>query len=201
MKKILLAFAISFTLMAFNEAQAYPQVGETVVGDEYVKAIDQVVKRNFRIFVSADKGRERIIFSGDNSIGSAYTLIEYNENNVRVLDEVISKALEWAKVAKENKAEAQKPLGCFGMSGLLPVDCDGYAHGANGLAFRFVSGFQGEVIFLSITMVDIGNKYKEATINVNDEPEIRKLLGNIRMIDATMKKERESGKKQNELFK
>lgn len=198
MKKYLLILAFVF-ITTDAHASTFLQVGDTISGVEYVDILKTTVKREFSIYVVADWGME-LQFKGDTSLGRATIFIPYAEETQKELEDAVSKAIEWSGVAKKNSADVRKRLGCFGVGDQGPYCInEGRAIFKNQMGLEFISSNNGKFIRLHISIIDFENQFIKANILI-DETGMRKLLANIKKIDATVKKALEASEKE-ELFK
>jgi len=108
---VILIFFACHTVYAFNTYRA----GEEITGEEYNDVWMRWFDKKFSIWVGVDEDNtEYIFFKGETGLGDATVMVQYSETIKRKLKKAITKAIEWSDVARKNRADTTKSLGCFG---------------------------------------------------------------------------------------
>jgi hypothetical protein len=179
--------------LAMNSYQA----GDTVIGEEYNETLKTWVDRGFSMWIFVDEGGEEYLsFSGDTGIGTATVSGPYNQTEVDKIEKYLLISKEWALVAKKNRVDTSKALGCYPDATFLTCERDGVPHGENQMGLSFFASNDGQRSRLIIDMADQRNMYKRATIYF-ELPEIDALTKNVRLIRETLNKAKETASKQN----
>jgi len=168
-------------------------VGEKIIGYEYNEILKHLIKKKFSIGVDVDENhKEFIYFEGETGLGYATVEVPYSKKIKRRLKKVINKFFEWSEIARKNKVNVEKGLGCFGSNKSYRA-CQklGYAVSKNQMGLRFFSDKNGKLIGVIITLIDKYNEYKKACILITDPSEMKKLLNNLDKIDSVLKKAHE----------
>ena len=219
MRKVLLIAAVLIVIPFNVQAMNTYRVGDVIVGREYNDALDKWFDRNYDIWIGVnDRNIEFIFFKAETGLGTATVGKLYNLDLRTQLEGFVQKAIEWAKVAKKNKADTTKGIGCFG-----PVSRDrlgslfgpatrtkshtdscngksfGEAYEQDQIGFKFFATNNGQQTNLIISLIDRENQFIKTTIYL-DFPAMIKLQENIKLIDEALEKARATAQKQ-DLFK
>lgn len=190
---VIVLFAL-FALVFATNAQAFNiyRVGDEIRGKEYNEASKKWLNRGFSVWVGIDENNtELIYFIGDSSTSGIATVTVRNSKDVQAkLETAVSKAIEWSEIARKNKADGSKSLGCFG-------DCS--ADAGNRMGLTFFAANSGKQTDLVIKMVDVHNESITAFMCV-ELSEMVKLLQVVRGIDESMERAKDTAGKQ-DLFK
>lgn len=183
-------FAVVFT----TNVQAFDiyRVGDEIRGKEYNDASKKWLDRSFSVWVGIDEDKKELVyFIGDSSVSGVATVIVNNSKDLQAkLEAAVSQAIEWSEIARKNKADGSKTLGCFG-------DCA--ANAENRMGWTFFAANSGKQTDLVIKMVDVHKESITAFMCV-DLSEMVKLLQVVRGIDESMERVRDAVSKQ-ELFR
>ncbi|MBW1699653.1 MAG: hypothetical protein JRH18_17220 [Deltaproteobacteria bacterium] len=192
---ILIFFACQ-SVYAFN----IYRVGGEITGQEYNDAWKRWFDRKFSIWVGVDEDNtEYIFFKGETGLGDATVMVQYSEMIKRKLKKAITKAIEWSDVARKNKADASKSLGCFGRDKYGLCEKEGTAFDENQMGLSFFAANNGEQTNLIISLVDRDNQFIKTSIYI-DLPEMKKLLNTVDKIESVLKKAHKTARDQ-KLFK
>ena len=142
---------------------------------------------------------EYLLFKGETALGDATVMIPSSVEKIEKLQKSVMKAIEWSDVAKKNKADATKSLGCFGSDKYSICEKEGTAFDENQIGLKFFSAKNGNQTNLIVTLVDRDNQFIKSTIYI-ELPEINKMLNAIKQIETVFKKARKTAKDQ-KLFK
>ncbi len=190
---VIALFTLSAVIFGTN-VQAFNiyRVGDEIRGKEYNDASKKWVDRRFSVWVGIDEDKKEFVyFMGDSSTSGVATVMLVNSEDVRAkLETAVSKAIEWSEIARKNKADGGKSLGCFG-------DCSTDA--GNRMGFSFFAANSGKQTDLVIKMVDTDNQSITAYMCV-ELSEMVKLLQVVKGINEAVEKARDSASKQG-LFK
>lgn len=197
MMYVIILFVMTVCLGSNNSlAMNSYQAGETVIGEEYNEILKTWVDRSFSMWIFVDEGGEVYLsFSGDTGFGTATVSGLYDQAEVDKIEQYLLTSKEWALVAKKNRVDTSKALGCYPDARFLTCERDGVPHGENQLGLRFFASNDGQRSRLIIDMADQRNRYKRATIYF-ELPEIDALTKNVRLIRETMNKAKETASKQ-----
>lgn len=181
---VLLAVVFATNVQAFT----IYRVGSEIRGQEYNDASKEWLDRRFSVWVGIDEEKtELIYFMGDSSASGVATVRVKNSKDLRAeLETAVSRAIEWSKIARMNKADANKVLGCFG-------DCS--AEAENRMGLRFLAANSGKQTDLVIKMVDMDNQSITAYMHL-ELSEMVKLLKVIKGISEAMEKAGDASSKQ-----
>ena len=176
------------------------RVGEVVKGRTHNDILKRWLDSNFSIWVGVGSDNsETILFKGATGIGDATVMIEYSQAVQSKLESAVSKALEWAGVARKHKADTSKSLGCFGRDrhGLCAETGD--AHDENQMGLTFFAAGSGKQTDLIIDIIDRNNQFIKSKIYLNVE-KLKVLRRNIKAIAKAMQRAKKTARNQN-LFK
>ena len=198
-------FVLLFSVIAIIYASDAPafniyQVGKEVMGQEHNEFLKRWIDRKFSIWVGIDeKKTEYILFKADTGLSDATVMVKNTKATRDNLEQTVAKAIKWAEVARENQADASKPLGCFGndFDGICAKY--GHAYDENQIGLSFYAANDGLQTNLILSIIDRDNQFIKVNIYL-DLSEMKQLLGNIQAIESVLKKARETSSKQN-LFK
>ena len=187
---LLSLIVVSNTALAFN----IYRVGEVVHGREYNDMLERWIDRDFSIWVGVgDDNNEYIFFEGETGLSKATVMVD-NTTSVRgKLEKAVSKAIEWSGVAKKNKADTTKGLGCFGVDkyGLCEKNSSAFDEGQ--MSLKFFSANSGSQTDLIVDIIDRDNQFYKASIYIGTS-EMKKLLAAVKGIDAAFAKARKTAK-------
>lgn len=198
---LFLMTAISIGISFFS-SNAYAfntyNVGQVINGKAYNDTLKIWKKRNISISVGYTNKSGRLFFVGETSLSDATVVIDYLPTTQERLERFISTAIKWADIAKKNKADVSKPLGCFGDD--LDGFCDrtGNVFNTNQLGFNFFSAKSGSQVNLILSFIDKNNKFINEQIYL-ELPEIKKLFETISLIPKEIEKAKKKSKA-SELF-
>ncbi len=170
------------------------QSGPVVHGRSYVEILKTWADRTVTV-ETGNKGQ--IYIYADTGLGQAVASTSDTKNTRERLEKAVSKAIEWAKVAQENKADTEKQLGCFDYEGSCG---DRTAEGTGMFSFSFFAANGGKQTDLILNLVDYENEYKKAVIYI-PAAQMGNLLAAIKAIEDTKKKDNANKKKSQSLFK
>jgi len=190
-----IAFWVNSPAAAF---MVYPVV-EPVKGFVYSDLYRKWEERQFWLEVGYNKDVPYLFFRGDAKIRIATVRVKYTADIQSKLELYVSKGIEWADVARMNKADVTKPLGCFGKDkyGICAEDGDAYKRGQAG--FSFFATDQGASTSLVIDLIDENSKVYKGQFYF-DVPEMKRLQRIVAAIPQTLIDVRMKGKKE-ALFK
>lgn len=190
---LLLSCTVLFTSSAFG-ANSYI-VGEPVEGKVYNKLLKRWSTKQFVLMAIIDqKTKAKILMAGaDTGVGPARVLVAYTPEVKKGLEIGVSKAIKWSKVAKKNKADADKGIGCYGEP-TKSCRSAGAAHRENQLGLRFFSSNAGKQTDLILSVIDTSNQFIKAELYL-DPSAMKTLLQNVKMIDQTFAKAQIQAKK------
>jgi hypothetical protein len=179
------------------------RAGDEVQGRTYNELFKSWSKRNLSILVAvSDEGKEYVFFVVNTGLGSTTVGFEYTPSVQKKLLSLVNKAIEWSKIARTNRADTTKGLGCFGRERLVTFDgCQksGDAKEKNQVGLGFFSANNGQQTDLIVDLIDWNNQFIKAKVYLN-EAGMRQLLTAINAIPDTMKKAKSMSKKR-DLFK
>lgn len=194
LRNVVIVLFTLFAVIFATNVQAFNiyRVGNEIRGKEYDDASKKWLDRSFSVWVGIDEDKKEFVyFMGDSSASGVATVMVVNSEDVRAkLETAVSKAIEWSEIARKNKADGGKSLGCFG-------DCSTY--GGNRMGFSFFAANSGKQTDLVIKMVDVDNQSITGYMCV-ELSEMVKLLEVVKGINEAMEKARDSASKQG-LFK
>jgi len=194
LRNVVIVLLALFAVVFATNVQAFDiyRVGDEIRGKEYNDASKKWLDRSFSVWVGMDEDNtELVYFIGDSSASGVATVMVRNSKDVQAkLETAVSKAMEWSEIARKNKADGSKSLGCFG-------DCSTEA--GNRMGWTFFAANSGKQTDLVIKMVDVHNESITAFMCV-ELSEMVKLLQVVRGIDEAMERARDAASKQ-DLFK
>ncbi len=203
-KSLLLTTILLFLLFFFavNEVMAFNiyRVGKEITGQEFNDVWKKWFNRKFSIWVGVDENNtEYIFFKGTTGIGDATVIVQNSKEVVEKLKSVVEKAIEWADIARKNKADTSKSLECFNNNGYGSCRRNSSGFNGNQMDLSFFAANSGKQTSLVINLVDKDNQFIKTSIYV-DLIEMKKLLKVISEIENEFKKAQKTAKDQN-LFK
>jgi hypothetical protein len=193
---IILILVLSAPIYAFN----IYRVGNAIIGREYNDVWKRWFDKQFSIWVGIDdKKEEYIFFKANTGLGDATVVVTNTNELMDKLEKAILKAIEWSDVARKNKADTTKGLGCFGPDahGLCEKNSSAYKKGQMSLTFFAANG--GKQTDLIVNIIDKDNQFVKSSIYIG-LPQMKKLLQATKGIDTAFQKAREATKKQ-DMFK
>lgn len=185
---------------AHSAGMSLYRVGDEIQGESYNDVFKTWMKRRFSLWVGVEtSGTEQLVFEGDTGLGEAHVTQNYTAENVERFERILNTAIEWSSIAKTNRADTSKALGCF--SNHHDSICEEYGQPLhqNQMGLRFFSGNEGQQTSLIIDMIDQNNQFKKTTIYFAPS-DVSSLLKNLRQLPAALKKAKDASSKQ-ELFK
>ena len=194
LRNVVIVLLALFAVVFATNVQAFDiyRVGDEIRGKEYNDASKKWLDRSFSVWVGMDEDNtELVYFIGDSSASGVASVMVRNSKDVQAkLETAVSKAMEWSEIARKNKADGSKSLGCFG-------DCSTEA--GNRMGWTFFAANSGKQTDLVIKMVDVHNESITAFMCV-ELSEMVKLLQVVRGIDEAMERARDAASKQ-DLFR
>jgi len=174
------------------------RVGDVISGQEYNDVWERWFKKDLSLSVGIDEyDTEYLFFEAEAGILGPVTFsAKYNQTLQKYFIGMVSKALNWATIAKTHRADTSKSLGCLdeGYPGkCLSVSIQG------GIHLSFYSSGGGQHTNLIIDIIDRKDKINKVSLYLNPN-EMKKLLGALNDIDVGFMKARETVSKQ-DLFK
>jgi len=197
--KIIITLLIFTTSVTAGTVSNPYKAGETINGTAYRTALKKWINIDFIIYVGIDnEGIEYIFFHLSKPIFPVTVNQTYNLDKVKKLKIAIEKAIKWVDVAKKNKADTVKALGCFGDGADEECINTGEALKQSQLALKFHSWDNGNIAELSLSFVDEVTDFKTEEINL-DIPNMKLFISALSDIEKAMEKAR-SAKKNENLF-
>lgn len=137
-------------------------------------------------------GTEFFGFSATNEFGKTLVVFNYYiPKNVNGIKESLAKAVEWAEVARKNKAETVKELGCFGRG------CKSADVMEGKVRLGFISENRGENVRLRVYFYqDAMNK----TVILLKPDQIPPIIDSLDSLEVKMQSLREESEKNKKLF-
>ncbi len=196
---ILFGLSISFCLPKAQAFNIY-RVGDEIAGQEYNDILKRWLDKKFSIWVGvSDNNTEYILFKGETGLGDA-TVMAQNGKPIRdKLKNAVKKAIEWSDVARKNKADTSKSLGCFGSNPYDSCAENGSAVEENQMGLLFFAANGGKQTNLIISLIDRDNQFIKTNIYI-DVKNITKMLNVVDSIENGFKKARKTANDQ-KLFK
>ena len=197
--KILITLFILTTSVSAGTVSNRYKAAETINGTAYRTALKEWINIDFIVYVGIDnEGDEYIFFHLSKPIFPVTVNQPYDLDKVKNLKIAIQKAIKWVDVAKKNKADTVKVLGCFGNGADEECKLSGEALKRSQLALKFHSWDNGKVAKLSLSFVDETTNFKTEEINL-DIPNMKLFISALNEIEKSMEKAR-SAKKNEILF-
>jgi hypothetical protein len=176
------------------------RVGDIIAADSHVKSLNIWRKRNFSIWVGVyESGTRFLMFKSETGLRDADVMVTYDSSIQFELERIVVKGIEWARIAKANKAETEKGIGCLGGDDYEFCKNRGHAFEENQIGFSFLSANEGKQTNLILSLVDQSNQFYNATLYL-DVAEMKLLQGLIAKIPEALKKAVQKSKKRG-LFK
>jgi hypothetical protein len=175
-------------------------VGTPVTGQEYYSMQKQWHERELSIWIgiTVDK-KVLLVFKGETGVGMAAVI----ENDVlkagNELLAKVSKAIEWAEVARNNYADTSRGLGCFGADPNKTCERSSKATAADQMSLRFFAANEGRQADLIMHIIDRQSPFKEAEIYF-DYTAMKKLREVVYQIEDAYEKAKKNAEKQ-DLFR
>ena len=202
-RKFASTFTLLFSLLVISStAHAFNiyRVGDVVHGREHNEMLNRWIERDFSIWVGVDeRNNEYIFFKGDTGLSTATVMVDNTKSIREKFTSAVSKAIEWSEVAKKNKADTTKGLGCFGVDKYGICEKNSSAFDEGQMSLTFFSANSGNQTDLIVDIVDRDNQFYKASIYI-ETSEMKKLLSAAKGIEAAFVKARETAKNQ-DLFK
>lgn len=185
---LFLLLIVSSTAQALN----LYRVGDVVHGREYIERLNRWVDRDFSIWVGVDeRNNEYIFFKGKTALSTVTVMVDNTKSIREKFTSAVSKAIEWSGVAKKNKADTTKGLGCFGADKHGICEKNSSAYDAGQMSLKFFSANSGNQTDLIVDIVDRDNQLYKASIYL-EASEMKKLLSTAKGIEAAFVKVRET---------
>lgn len=141
----------------------------------YVDTLKKWEPREFSVWVGINDSKETLVFfKGDIGYRDASVHLEYDEQVQKRLETSINQAISWAAIARENGADTQKGLECFGYDPYGTCKKYSSTSSSNQVAFGFFSSNGGKQTDLTIELSDRDNRYRNDTFYF-DLPSIKKI--------------------------
>lgn len=193
------SLTIVLAILFFFNAPAYAvNVGETVVAKEYNDILRMWIDRRLGILINTDR---TLVIAADTGLGRANAFFPYSNSLRKELESSVLKAIEWSRIAKKNKVDVRKQIGCFEKTGEFSKRCFWNEHVPseeyNYLSFEFASLKKGKETNLIVTITGGYNEFKKATLYL-ELPEMKQLLRNVQGIDKAL--EEAYAMKKNRIF-
>jgi hypothetical protein len=171
------------------------QAGAVVVGKSYNEILRTWVKRDFSLWVYVnDGGKEWVEMKGDSGLGQVQVDMFYEKEGIDHLRRMLTTAIEWTDIARSNRADTSKALGCLPLAEYV-CDNPGVPDGVNQMGLSFWSTANGQRSSLIADMIHHNNKFKRAEIYF-DAAQIPSLINNLEQLEPAITKARETRKKQ-----
>ncbi|MBZ5637443.1 MAG: hypothetical protein LAO51_01660 [Acidobacteriia bacterium] len=188
------------TYIAPAHAQTLHSAGPPIKGFAYSDLLKTWVSRDLKVSVTVtDDGREWVFFKGETGLDDALVVVQYTPDVREALTAALVKALEWADVARKNKADTYKGITCVGSDEQRICARTGAPFEENQMALRFYSKIAAGQVNLVVDMISRDNQFTKTTIffEMSEVRRFQKLLYGLREAFA---KAHETARKQ-ELFK
>jgi len=197
------AFAFSLlAVISFSASRAdnLYLVGTSVTGQEYYNLQKQWYERELSIWIGVTVNKQvLLVFKGETGIGTASVIERDVLKAGNELVAKLSKAIEWAEVARKNDADTSRGLGCLGADPYKSCERTSKATQANQMSLVFFAANGGVQADLIIHIIDHQNPVKEATIYL-DYPAMKTLREAAYQIEGAYEKAKQNAEKQ-DLFK
>lgn len=182
--------------------------GDPVKGKEYNDLLKMWIDKDITIWVGiSEDGMGEVYVYGETGLGNAVILLDLNYSLSQGKSEIITKfenavlkAIKWSAIARENKADVSKGLGCFGKSdkyGLCEKNSNAFDEGQ--MSLSFFSANNGNQTDLIISIIDEYNQFIKTTVYINTHG-MKELLRAIKSINNAFKKAKDAETKK-DLFK
>ncbi len=199
MKRLRLAILLLILLaVSVSSAQAVSlhPVGTPVKGKEYYSMQKRWYEREFSVWMGVTNNKKiLLVFKGETGVGTATVLGRDAMRSSNKLLKAVSKALEWAEIARDNYADTSRGLGCFGPDPYGTCEKSSTATEAGQMSLRFFSANEGRQTDLIIQIIDGQDAIKEAKIYIDYEG-MKKLRDVIFQIRDVYQKAKENAEKQ-----
>ncbi|MDA0226860.1 MAG: hypothetical protein O3C03_06550 [Proteobacteria bacterium] len=193
-------FTIGMSVLASAHAFSIYRSGQTVEGEEHNDVINRWVPRDVSLWVGIDGDTEYLIVRTETGLGVDDAMIEPAVDATEKLRSILTKAISWSDIARKNKADTTKELGCLGGKEWDVSHCERYGRPKGGqVAFTFFSTRGGKQTSLILEIIDVENQFKKAQVYL-DLNGMKRLREAVTRVDAAFKKARERGQKDH-LFK
>lgn len=114
---LVLSLVLFFQLGSHANAFSDVDIKPGVAGSTYNPILKMWLPNTFSMSVVIDdQNEEYFFFRGETGLGKATVIISYYPNLSTDLAQVATKALEWSKIAKENRVNIQKTITCMGFN-------------------------------------------------------------------------------------
>lgn len=193
-------FIIGMSVLAPAHAFSIYRSGQVVEGEAHNDVIGRWMPRHVSLYVGISGEAEYLIVRAETGLGVADAMMEPALDAIERLQTILSKAISWSDIARKNKADTTKILGCLGGKEWDVSHCERYGKPEEGqVAFTFFSARGGKYIRLILDIIDEENQFKKAQIYL-DLIDIKQLREAATKADAVLNKARERGQKDH-LFK
>ena len=158
---MLRAIVIALLLFFPSCAQAFTtyKVQEDIPARFFNDLLQNWQSANLTVWVGLNGDVATLIFEGEVSYKPATVHIKYDKIVQRRLEAIVNQSIEWASVAKSNKADTNQGLGCFGSDAYGLCNENSRTYDENQIAFRFFSRNAGAQTDLIVDITDRGNEY------------------------------------------
>lgn len=197
MKRVIaLLFCVS-AIIASNPAEAFlrQQVGEPIdtVGKDFQTG--EVFDASLSVWIEiTDNGDARLIFQGGTASNENAILGNYDSDLQQRLENQLAKSIEWIDVAKNNNADTQKLLGCFGIE--VNTACENSESPTNRfVALTFWAVDSGQSAGLLVEIYDLQSQ-NEILQFFLVQPQLDQFQKIVEQIPAAMEQARQSANKQ-----
>jgi hypothetical protein len=179
------------------------ELGTKVTGKSYNDILKRWISRDVRLFLVLDDDAESKIFYlvVETGLGDAKAILatDFESLPQEKFEEVLKKALVWSKVAKKNKADVTKTLGCFSYRvtyGQATKICTelGTAEKPGEIGLKFFSAEGGKQTDVILSIVDRDNQFLQTTLYLEPNA-ILQLLKNLWNADEQYSKAVKARKK------
>lgn len=172
------------------------RVGDEIAGESYNELMQKWLSRNLTVRVGIDeRGQEYMVFIGETGYGEAAVYVPYNDDEVEPLKRMLTQSKDWVSVAKHNRADTDKALGCFPEETFLPCQMSGVPGAENQMGVRFFATHDGQLSRLILDLADQNNRYKRAAIYF-DQQGIDKLIKAAQQLGPALARAKETARKQ-----
>lgn len=199
MARLLLAFLLWLLLavsVSFSQAASLYPVGTPIEGREYYNMYKRWYEREFSIWMGVTNNKKvLLVFKGETGVGMATVVERDAMRSSNKLLNAVSKAIEWAEIARDNYADTSRGLGCFGADPVGTCERSSKATEAGQMSLRFFAANEGRQTDLIIHIIDRQGAIKEAKIYIDYEG-MKKLRDVIFQIRDVYKKAKENAEKQ-----
>lgn len=160
---VVLVFTLVSNLPKNSFAGNYVVVGRPVNADVWNELFESWHTRSISVAIAMNGKKATLLFKADVGLSLARVYVDYDSRTQSQLMEIIDTAIRYSGIAKDNKANVTKAIGCLGDDEYKICDESGGAFRENQIGFRFFSANDGRQTSLIVSMIDEGNQfYKES---------------------------------------